>query len=469
MTGPIPVPWSLSEWRCVVVYGLGLSGLAALRFLRSKGISVVAVDQSREVSVPSDEATRLVLGEEDPELPDGVDAVVTSPGVPGDRLLLRQARAAGVPVLSEVELAFPFLRGAVVGITGSNGKSTTAAMTAAIFEEEGLEVELCGNIGEPLSARIEGPAGRVFVVELSSFQLEEVSSFKVDNAALLNLSPDHLDRYRNFDDYVAAKQRIFERQTRDSTAVLNADDGRVVEIAAALEEPHVRFFSRRTQVEDGCYLAGGDVIEVAPGGESERLFSCDDLHVSGLHNVENAMAASLLARSRNVGGAAIRRGLRAFRGLPHRLERVRDRAGVVWYDDSKGTNVGATQKSLEGFCDHTVHLILGGRAKGGDPASLRETVRRKARHLYFIGESAAAFEEALGGEVAFSSVGTLEKAISCAAENARVGEVVLLSPACSSFDQFRSFEHRGERFQTLVRALNGEALNGESGGETASL
>ena len=459
-------PWSTGEWKQVVVYGLGVSGVAAARFLKSRGVAVIGVDLRSDVGfdLAAESLENSSLGVDDPELPSDVDAVVLSPGVPGDRRLVVKARETGLPVLSEVELAFPYLRGPVVAVTGSNGKSSTVAMTAGILELAGLQVELCGNIGEPLCSKIDGSPGRVFVVELSSFQLEAVSLFHADSAALLNLSPDHLDRYEDFAGYVAAKSRIFERQTTESTAVLNADDEGVAAIGKELRGGRRRYFSRDGRVKNGCYAEGSEIVEVSEANGESRLFSKSDLQVSGLHNLENAMAAALLARSRGADADAVRRGLSEFRGLPHRLEEVRRRRGVVWFDDSKGTNVGATEKSLEGFADHSVHLILGGRAKGTDPSALRDSVRRKARRLYLIGEAAGEFEEALGAWVDSENVGTLERAISRAAEQAQPGEVVLLSPSCASFDQFESFEDRGECFQVLVNALNGE-----NGGEEARL
>ncbi len=312
-------PWNIKEWRRVVVYGLGLSGRAAMRLLQAKDISVVAVDQRAEADVARDssDAAEWILGRSDPELPRAVDAVILSPGVPGDRLLVRQAREAGVPVLAEVELAFPFLAGPVVAVTGSNGKSSTAVMTACILKRAGRAVELCGNIGPPLCSRIDGAKGRIFVVELSSFQLENVSLFKADSAALLNLSPDHLDRYDTFALYAAAKRRIFERQTADSTAVLNADDGSVAEMGDGLAGARRRYFSRVSPVEDGCYARRSEVLEAIPGAGTAGLFSPADLRVGGIHNLENAMAAALLARSCGVSSKAVRQGLSDFRGLPH--------------------------------------------------------------------------------------------------------------------------------------------------------
>ena len=458
-------PWSGREWNRVAVYGLGVSGLAAVRFLRSRGVEVVGVDRRDVLDLGDDEplVEQWVLGEEDPALPSSVDAVVLSPGVPGSRRLVREARAAAVPVLSEVELAFPYLGGPLVAVTGSNGKSTSAVMTARILERAGMDVVLCGNIGQPLCSKIGGPPRRTFVVELSSFQLEAVALFKADSAALLNVSPDHLDRHDSLECYLAAKSRIFERQTPDSTAVLNADDERVVEVGSTLTEPRRRFFSRRSRVSDGCFMSGADVLETSPGADAQPLFSASDLRVPGVHNLENAMAAALLARSRGVSAEAVRNGLADFEGLPHRLQKIRSRRGVEWYDDSKGTNVGATEKSLLGFPDGSVHLILGGRAKGVDPTVLADAIRRKVKRVYLIGETAAEFERALGKWVSSDNVGTLEAAIELAARQADAGEVVLLSPACASFDQFESFEHRGRQFQSLVRALNGENHGEEAG------
>jgi UDP-N-acetylmuramoylalanine--D-glutamate ligase len=447
-------------WRRALVYGLGLSGKAATRLLLRHGVAVLAVDDRDPAplvradapdlaAAPGFEAHRAEALE---GLPGDVDVVVISPGVPPERPLLTAARTRGVPVIAEVELAFRCLDGPVVGITGSNGKSTTTALAGALIAAGGRPVAVCGNIGEPLSAVVEGPAGRVFVVELSSFQLEGIDRFSPRAAALLNLAPDHLDRHHDFARYAAAKARLFERQGAGDLAVLNADDTRVREVAVP---PAVRrrFFSRLGPVGDGCYLLGERVVEVAPGEEPRTLFALEDLRLEGAHNLENAMAAALLARGLEVEQRALAEGLRGFGGLPHRVERVGERRGVVWVDDSKGTNVAATLRSLEGFTDGSVHLILGGRGKGADFAPLREAVAAKARVVYLIGESAAAIEAALGLPARIRRVETLARAVAEAAEAARAGEVVLLSPACASFDQFESFVDRGRTFQRLARAL----------------
>jgi UDP-N-acetylmuramoylalanine--D-glutamate ligase len=447
------------DWRRALVYGLGVSGVAAARLLRARGVEVVGVDARPRAALVlgglgDDPGVTLLAGADPPALPavagPPIDAVVVSPGVPPDRPLVADARRRGLPVVAEVELAFPLLAGPVVAITGSNGKSTTTAMTGAMLRAAGFAVEVCGNIGEAVSARVDGPPGRVFVVELSSFQLEAVDTFRPRAAALLNLAPDHLDRHGGMGAYAAAKRRLFARQGEGDVAVLNADDPEAAATALAATAARRRSFSRLGAVEDGCFVAGDRVVEAAPGAPPADLFDRADVPVAGAHNLENAMAAALLARALGAAAAAIRGGLAGFRGLPHRMERVADHRGVLWYDDSKGTNAAATAKSLADLPDGRVHLILGGRAKGEDPRVLAPLVALKARRVYLIGEAADDFARALGGAAPCERAGTLERAVAAAAAAARPGDVVLLSPACASFDQFRNYAHRGERFRELV-------------------
>lgn len=450
-------PWSERDWNRVLVYGLGASGLAAARLLLSRRVAVVAVDRRNVDDIElgdlaGDPSLELMVGVEPQVLPGAFDGVVLSPGVPLDRPLVRDARRRQVPVISEIELGFAFLNGPAVGITGSNGKSTTTALAGAALRASGFSVEVCGNFGPPLTARIEGETGRIFVVEVSSFQLETVDTFRPRAAAFLNLTADHLDRHQDFETYRAAKARIFDRQDEDDIAVLNADDPLVAAIGARARR---RFFSRLEPVADGCYLDGERVIEAAPGQSPAELFRVADLRLVGGHNLENAMAAALLARAMGAESEAIRAGLASFAGLPHRLERVATRGGVAWFDDSKGTNIDATLRSLESFPDRSVHLILGGRHKGGDPADLVEAVRAKARRVYLIGEAAELFERALSEAADCQHAGDLERAVAAAAEQARAGEVVLLSPATASFDQYDNFAARGRHFSALVVALGG--------------
>jgi UDP-N-acetylmuramoylalanine--D-glutamate ligase len=455
--------------RRAYVLGLGLSGGAAARLLASRGVEVVGSDRrpaaALELGGLADApGVELRCGVEESELPAGVEAVVVSPGVALDHPLLAAARAAGLPVVAEVELAFAFLEGPVVAVTGSNGKSTTTAMTGALLAHAGIPVEVCGNIGLPLAAVVDGAAGRTFVVELSSFQLETIDRFRPRAAALLNLSPDHLDRHRDLAGYLAAKQRIFARQTRDDVAVLNADEP---EVAASPTAARRRSFSLSTPVADGCRLEEGRVVERAPGASARQLFAAADVPLPGPHNLENAMAAALLALAAGAPATGLAAGLRGFRGLPHRLERVGERAGVTYFDDSKGTNVAATARSLESFADGSVHVILGGRNKGADFRYLRPAALRKVRRAYLIGESAAELERALAGATELSRSGTLAAAVSEAAERARTGDAVVLSPACASFDQFRDYRDRGQSFQRLVRGLPGLVTEGRGGGQEA--
>lgn len=457
-----PSPLLTGAWRRALVFGMGLSGKAAARLLLAHGATVVGVDKRGASELDLGALTTAggfeLTNGEPASLPTGIDVVVLSPGVPPDKPLLAAARAKGVPVIAEVELAFPLLDGPVLAITGSNGKSTTTALAGAMVRAAGRPVEVCGNIGEPLSEKVDGPSGRVFVVELSSFQLETIASFRPHAAALLNVSPDHLDRYPDMAAYAAAKRRIFLNQGADDIAVLNADDRETARIATAARR---RFFSRQGAVSDGCYLESGAVVEVAPGATARELFRADALRIAGVHNLENAMAAALLARAVGVEPAAMRRALERFDGLPHRLQRIAEAGGVVWYDDSKGTNPDATVKSLEGFPDGSVHLILGGRNKGADPMLLAPMLTKKARRLYYIGEAAEPFERALSKVVPGERTGTLERAVDAAARAAAAGEVVVLSPACASFDQFRNYIDRGEQFQRFVRARLAGAMPAE--------
>ena len=441
-------------WQRALVYGLGLSGRAASRLLRRRGVAVVAADRRQRDDLDLDELAadpqvELALGAEPSELSPDVDLLVLSPGVPLDRPLVAAARRRRLPVMAEVELAFRCLDGPVLGITGSNGKSTTTALTGALLEACGYAVEVCGNIGRPLSDCVAGDAGRLFVTELSSFQLETVSRLRPRAGALLNISADHLDRHADVGLYAAAKRALFARQTADDVAVLNADDPAVAALALAARK---RWFSRRGPVADGCYLDGERIVEVEPGRPAAELFHRGDLPLAGEHNLENAMAAALLARAAGAAPEQLRAGLASFRGLPHRLEKVATIDAVDWYNDSKATNLSAAARSLEGFADGSVHLILGGRHKGADPRQIGEPVRRKAARLYLIGESAELFRDALGDATAHEICGDLATAMAAAGATARPGETVLLSPACASFDQYLNFERRGDEFRRLALA-----------------
>ncbi len=468
----------VSAWRRALVYGLGLSGVAAARVLSDRGVRVAAVD-GRPASDLGSAARELLragrvetLLDEQAELPSDVDAVVLSPGVPLHRPLLRSARSAKTPILAEVELAWRLLEVSsaptVVAITGSNGKSTTTALTGALLEAAGYPVEVCGNIGTPLSARVDGPPGRVFVVELSSFQLEAIDRFRPRAAAVLNISPDHLDRYRDVAEYAAAKARIFRNQACGDVAVVNGDDSATRRLGTEREEASARvrrrFFSRLRRVEDGCYLDRDRVIEVGPDVRRE-LFRLEDLALDGLHNVENAMAAALLASAVGADPHGFAPGLRGFAGLPHRMRLVDIVDGVRYYNDSKATNPAASTRALAGFAERSVHLILGGRAKGesADFAELAAIAATRAAVVYLIGEAADAIASVLPEGVARRCCGSLERAVEAASGVSSSGQSVLLSPACASFDQFEDFADRGRQFERQVRALAAASGRGSDG------
>jgi UDP-N-acetylmuramoylalanine--D-glutamate ligase len=375
-----------------LVYGLARSGLSARRRLEERGDSVVVVD-------------RTLGNEHDLALLDGVELLVKNPGVPGEQPLVRAAHKRGIPVWSEIELGYRLLPGArIVGVTGTNGKSTTTELLGAIFRAAGRDVAVAGNIGHPLSA----VTGADWVVcEVSSFQLEDVHEFACEVAVLLNLEPDHLDRHGTFEAYRAAKLRIFERAR-----------AKVVPVGFGLE---------------GVEFSGDDPLPAEP-------------LLRGRHNRENAAAATAAARLAGIGEDAIAEALRTFPGVPHRLEVVGERDGVRYVNDSKATNVAAALRGLAAYEDERVHLILGGSPKGEDFAPLAAAIGSNVASVHLIGAEARRLAETVGGH----EDGTLEAAVAHARALAEPGDVVLLSPACASYDQFENFEQRGEAFRALV-------------------
>jgi UDP-N-acetylmuramoylalanine--D-glutamate ligase len=441
-----------------VVLGLARSGQAAVAALVERDVRVVASDLRPEGAIEGLErrdGVAYVLGGHPGSLLDEADLVVLSPGVPAGLPLARAAAARGVPVIPEIELAARLLSGPVVGITGTNGKSTTTSLCAALIRESGKPAIACGNLGTPwvayaTAARArEARDGPVWVVELSSFQLETTRLFAPDVAVHLNLTPDHLDRHGSMEAYAAAKARVFAHQRADQLAVLNADD---VPVRAIPVRARRAAFSRQAVPDLGTWLDARG-FHANLGGSPERFAGRSDLALPGAHNEENALAALAAAIPFGVGPAA---AVRAFRGavpLPHRLALVRVVGGVSYYDDSKGTNVDAALKSLEGMPDGRVLAILGGKTKNDDFGRMRPMLSRKARLVLAIGAAQDEIAAALKGAVPVVAAGTLAAAVARAGEAARSGDVVLLSPACASFDQFRDFEHRGEVFQDLVRAL----------------
>lgn len=432
-----------------LVIGAGKSGVAAANFLAARGEAVAINDAKAhpDLPLPLDERVVRVFGHDDVAL-EGVREIVVSPGVPLTVPLLTRARERAVPVVGEIELAYRYLRGTVIAITGSNGKSTTTALIGHILRVAGRKPIVAGNIGEPLIGALDEENERIYVVELSSFQLETVDTFHADVALLLNITPDHMDRYPDFDAYAAAKRRVFRNQKAGDVAIVNAS---LPCEATSDRAPRTWRFSAAERVEQGAFLDGEQLV-VSLDGHEQRLPRAA-LTLQGMPNVENALAAWLAARAAGVDDKDVETAFGSFEGLPHRMVLVRDLAGIRFVNDSKGTNVDATLKSLEGYAPRSVLLILGGKDKAGEFERMRELVARKARYVLTIGAAAGRIAQALEGAAAIVPLGDLQHAVEWARQNAQPGDTVLLSPACASFDQFRNFEHRGQYFEELVNAL----------------
>lgn len=429
-----------------LVIGAGKSGVAAANFLAARGTSVTLADSKSDpdLPLPLDDNVTRAFGT-DPPL-DGVSEIVISPGVPLTIPLLQRAAAMAIPIVGEIELAYRYLQGTVIAVTGSNGKSTTTTLIGEILADAGRQPIVAGNIGEPLIAALDLEKPRTYVLELSSFQLETVDAFHANVALLLNITPDHMDRYPNFEAYAAAKMRIFRNQTPRDVAILG-------ESLDTRDTPARvwRFSSSRKIENNGAWLDGDELVLCIEG--QERRVPRASLRLEGTANVENALAAWLAARAVGVDDISVQIAFGAFGGLPHRMVLVREMGGVRWVNDSKGTNVDATLKSLESFEPHRVLLILGGKDKAGEFERMRELVAEKTRAVITIGMAAERIAEALDGAAAIVPMGDMSRAVTWASENAKAGETVLLSPACASFDQYRNFEHRGEHFEELVRRL----------------
>jgi len=444
----------LKDKRALVV-GLARTGAAAARFLAGRGARVAVSELRAEPAVAAEaEALRALgvavrCGGHDEADFLGADLIVLSPGVPIDLPALAKARGKGIEIISELELAWRFLRGTLIAVTGSNGKTTTTALLGNIFTEAGRRVQVGGNIGTPLISLVESAANdTVNVVEVSSFQLEAITSFRPRVAALLNITPDHLDRHASMSDYVAAKARLFGYQRNDDFAIFNADDRLCTELA-----PEVRaqrfWFSRQRRLDVGTFLEDGWVV-FADAARQERVLRRDDIRLKGEHNLENILAAACAARLLAVPAETIRAAVAAFPGVEHRLEFVTEINGVAYYNDSKATNVDAALKAIHAFPGNLI-VILGGKDKGGDFRPLRDSLRARARHVLLIGAAREKIATQLADGFPLEQVDTLADAVARAAALARPGDIVLLAPACASFDQFDNFEHRGRVFKEEVR------------------
>jgi len=447
------------EGKRVLVVGLARTGLVTALFSAGYGAKVTATDE-RPIPEVADTAeklraagVKLELGGFVPQTFLEQDLIVVSPGVPAKIAPLEAARAQGIPVWSEIELAWRFLRGKLVAITGSNGKTTATSLVAHILKTSNIPTLVGGNIGTPLLALVETSVDTsVTVAEISSFQLETIDSFRPEIGVLLNLTPDHLDRHLTFEEYAGAKMRMFENQLEKDIALLNADDPEVTKRMPA--KPKIFWFSRQKRVATGAFLRDDQIIFRNEGSEVE-LARLSDIQLRGQHNIENVLASCAAAYLAGAVPAAIAAGVKSFRGVEHRLEFVAEISGVQYYNDSKATNVDAAVKAVEAFPGPLV-VILGGRDKGSPYTPLRDLLRERARLVLLIGESAEKIANDLSA-VAFENAGTLQQALHIAARHVQPGDTVLLAPACSSFDQFENYEHRGRAFKELVAQMQSAA------------
>jgi len=452
----------------VLVVGLGKSGVASALFLKAHGASVTVSDTKsgddlrNDIPVLLDHGITVETGGHGDRTFRGQDLIVVSPGVPVDAPPLVQARALGEAVIGEIELAAQFLPGPIIAITGSNGKTTTTTLTGEIMTAAGFPTLVGGNIGTPaISLAERARSETVIVLEVSSFQMETIQTFRPKVAVVLNVTPDHLDRHGTFEVYVDAKARIFENQRSSENqksgdrekgsdfAVLNADDPTCAAMASRARAS-VFWFSRQKEVQRGAWVRDGNIVFRDSSGQRE-IMQVSEIPLKGAHNLENALAAICVGALMGCASETIRQAVHHFKAVEHRLEFVATIRGVDYYNDSKATNVDATIKALESF-PANIHLILGGKDKGSDYTVLNDLLRERVKRVYTIGAAAAKIESQIKGSELVRAE-TLETAIRKANAAAQPGDIVLLAPACASFDQFKNYEHRGQVFKQIVRGL----------------
>src|ERR1700716_962263 len=445
----------------VLVVGLGKSGVASALFLKAHGARVTVSDTKtgdelhNEIPVLLDHGITVETGGHGERTFRGQDLIVVSPGAPVDAPPLLQARSVGGEIIGEIELAAQFLPGPIVAITGSNGKTTTTALIGEVLTAGGFPALVGGNIGTPAISLVEhAKPDSVIVLEVSSFQLETICTFRPKVAVVLNVTPDHLDRHRTFEAYTDAKARIFENQQGEDYAVLNADDPTCVAMAARTKA-QVFWFSRQKEVKQGAWVLDGNIL-FRDGTQQREIMLVSEIPLKGAHNLENVLAAVCVGALMGCAPEKIRQAVRDFKAVEHRLEYVATIRGVDYYNDSKATNVDATIKALESF-PANIHLILGGKDKGSDYTLLNDLLRQRVKRVYTIGAAAAKIESQIKNvEVVHAE--TLENALRKANALAEPGDVGLLAPACASFDQFKNYEHRGQVFKEIVRTLSPEAV-----------
>jgi len=442
----------------VLVVGLGKSGLAAAHFLKERGARVTVSDSRpatliNELSSLLDEGFIVEAGSHGLLTFRRQDLIVVSPGVPMSTPELMTVRAIGAHIIGELELGAQFLEGEVIAITGSNGKTTTTALLGEILKASGRPTLVGGNIGRPVTAMVAETTPETWsVLEVSSFQLETVETFRPRIALVLNITPDHLDRHGTFAAYAAAKAHITERQTTEDFLVLNAEDAPTQGIAAKTRA-QVYWFSAQRRIKQGAFVHGESIFFAAKEGATpEPVMPVAEIGLAGSHNVENVLAAVCAARLAGVPVETVRKAVAAFRAVEHRVEFVRELDGVRYFNDSKATNVDATAKAIAAFSGGIL-LILGGKDKDSDYAALAPLLRERVKTVITIGSAAEKIEHQLAGVVKIERAETIERAVALVRERASAGDTVLLAPACASFDQFENYEHRGRVFKELVHGL----------------
>jgi UDP-N-acetylmuramoylalanine--D-glutamate ligase len=446
----------------VLVIGAARSGIGCARFLVQRGATVALNDAqpiekwSPEALALKSEGVGVFAGDVPGWLLDQIELVILSPGVPTQAIPIRYAQRAGVEVIGEVELASRYLKGRIIAITGSNGKTTTTSLIGELMQDAGIPTQVGGNIGKPLISLVESSHEDGWtVVELSSFQLETIKEFHPSVAVVLNVTPNHMDRYESFTDYAAAKHRIFMNQAPGDVAILNADDEVVSSWAGGLRA-HVVNFSVRRQLEEGLFLRGSEIVSRTRDGE-KVLLTRNEMKLRGLHNVENVLAALSAGLAAGADPRSMRKTVSRFQPVEHRLEFVSEIDGVKFYNDSKATSVDATLKALEAFSGEDdagkIVLILGGRGKKAPYAPLSSLVRDTVRKMILIGEDADTIVNELGNFAPSMRAKDMKEAVALSLQAAEPGDTVLLAPACASFDMFESFEHRGRVFKDAVKSL----------------
>ena len=445
----------------VLILGAGKSGIAAARFLKAHGAQPIIHDtkpldelSAEAKGLRAEIGVALISGFVPSFVFEQIDMVVVSPGVGENIISARFVEQRGGEVIGEVELAYRAMKGRIVGITGSNGKTTTTTLIGEILKNAGLTVQVGGNIGTPLIALAESSTDETWTVaELSSFQLETIKEFRANVAVCLNVTPNHLDRYRSLEDYAEAKHRILLNQTSEDLAILNADD-EIVASWAKGSKGQVTMFSVRQELDEGLFLRGRDLVSRA-GGKEKVLTTRDEIFIRGLHNVENVLASLAAGLACGASPESMRETIENFKGVEHRIEFVSEIGGVKYFNDSKATSVDATLKALEALSedDGKIVLILGGRGKKASYEPLAPLIESSVRAVVLIGEDAKNIGAQLAGLCEIVGAASMEEAVVRGSELAQAGDSVLLAPACASFDMFRSFEHRGEVFKGAVQFL----------------